>query len=171
MRALAGLFLALAGTAAASAGGVVCRLEPSVLDVHERPGALIARIEHPALAADPGATLDGVFIASVAGNRLPGPDEPGEGIDAAAPRRGPVEALAGGGDSRVVRFDRPCDGDPGTRDDGDAGDLLAMLLDVPDGTSVPVCLGGTLDGIPFACCDAVVVRNRGLRDRPGRRVP
>lgn len=169
MRALAGLLLALAGTAGASAAEVVCRLQPSVLDVHERAGALIARIEHPALAGGAGATLGGVFVSSVAGIDLPGPGEGGEGIDAAPPRRDPVPAA--GAASRVVRFDRPCDGDPVTRDDGDAGDVLAMILDLPDGTSVPVCLGGTLDGVPFTCCDTVVVRNRGLRDRRGRSGP
>ena len=56
-------------------------------------------------------------------------------------------------------------------EDGDAGDILAMLMDVPDGTSVPVCIAGRTGGASFQCCDTIEVRNRGLRDLPRGLIP
>jgi hypothetical protein len=71
----------------------------------------------------------------------------------------------------VVRFARPSDGNPSTRQDGDAGDLLAMLMDARDGAALEVCLAGTVGGQAFRCCDSVTVHNRGLRDLPRGRFP
>ena len=157
---------------------VVCAIEPHQLDVARRPGPLVARLEIYSAdgleARDASRIAAGVYVSSVAGTPLPPPDGRSEGIgeDTAARRiedRADVRghgAVPNGVPEMVVRFDRPSDGDPRTREDGDAGDILAMLTDVPDGASVDLCLAGQAGGEPFTCCAAVRVRNRGLRDRP-----
>ena len=157
--------------------GAICRLRPRVLDVRRHAGALIARIElfgPGGSALDPTIIEPGVHVSSVRGVELPGPDEAREGIDENPTARRFEDAVdvRGGGHipngarEAVIRFDLPCDGDPATRDDGDAGDVLAMLLDVPDGQAVEVCLAGRVGAKPFRCCDSLSIRNRGLRDLP-----
>ncbi len=155
-----------------------CRLQTKVVDVRVRPGALIARIE--LFSSDGHSPLDaakiepGIYIHSVAGTRLPEPSDEAEGIsEVRAERTVEDETDVRGDASRpngvpeaVVRFDRPSDGDPKTQEDGDAGDVLAMLTDVPDGRSADVCLAGKVAGSRFVCCDSLLVRNRGLRDLP-----
>ncbi len=157
---------------------VVCRLAPRVLDVSRRPGPLIARIE--VFTSDGLTVLDpmrigaGVRVASVGGTLVPAPSPDEEGIDEDPTARrleDKVDVRGGapfpnGIREVVLSFRRPVDGDPSTRGDGDAGDVLAMLLGVPDGQEAQVCLQGQLDGMSFQCCDTVQVRNRGLRDLP-----
>lgn len=178
------LALVLASSARASAAGggrdgvAVCRLQPRVLDVAAVAGPLLAHIElRPRAGRPPSAPEEidaGVYIASVAGIPLAPPGGGAEGIEE-DPAGRTVEDLidvAGGAEipngvsELVAWFARPSDGNPDTRRDGDAGDLLAMLMDLPDGTEAEVCLAGTAGGHPFRCCDSVTVRNRGLRDLP-----
>jgi hypothetical protein len=183
--ALMAVFLACVATGVAGQAGrpgppdVSCKLAPAVLDVSVPAGALVARIElHSPQAGGVQLSADrisaGVVIASVGPTRLPRPGGKLDGIEEHVQARR-VEDLVdtrlgtaspNGVPELVVRFDRPSDGDPATREDGDAGDLLAMLMDVPDGTSVPICLEGRIDDATFTCCDSVVVRNRGLRNLP-----
>lgn len=182
---LAAFFLFAPGTAPAlGAEGrpAQCHVEPRVLDVSRPAGPLILRIEmgdRGARAPGLETIVTGVHISSVAGQPLPGPGDGGEGIDERPGTRTAEDRWDAGGrvpvpngvPELVVRFDRPCDGDPTTRTDGDAGDVLAMLMDVPDGTAVPICFaGGTPEG-GFTCCDTVTVRNRGLRDLPRGLLP
>ena len=157
---------------------VVCRLAPRVLDVSRRPGPLIARIEvfssDGLTALDPMGIGAGVHVTSVGGTPVPAPSPHEEGIeedptarrlqDKADVRSG--APFPNGIREAVISFRHPVDGDPSTRGDGNAGDVLAMLLGVPDGQEAPVCLAGQLEGAWFQCCDTVQVRNRGLRDLP-----
>ncbi len=160
-----------------------CRLDPKTLDVGRVAGPLVARVELFSAdglgAIQPARLAPGVYVSSVAGMRLPGREEGSEGIDE-SPGARLVEDRAGvrggghlpnGVPEAVVRFVRPCDGKAETRDDGDASDVLAMLMDVPDGGTVEVCIAGRVDEVPFECCDAISVRNRGLRDRPHGLIP
>ena len=163
-----------------------CRISPAVLDVSRPAGPLIIRIELPpspgetAAQASPAESIEpGVYISSVDGVRLPAPSQAVEGIGERVAGRS-VEGRAdasrrtehsNGIPELVVRFDRPADGDPTTREDGDAGDLLAMLMGVPDGQTAEVCAAGRAAGASFECCDTVVVRNRGLRDLPRGLIP
>jgi hypothetical protein len=156
----------------------VCRIEPHVLDVATAAGPLTVRIELLPEAGRPPAPPDaldaGVYIASVAGMALPPPGTGAEALeeDPTGRRVEDLLDLAGGaavpnGTREIVlRFGRPSDGDPRTRQDGDAGDLLAMLMDLPDGAAAEVCLAGAANGRAFRCCDSIRVRNRGLRDLP-----
>jgi len=173
-----------AATPAAEGRAPACRIAPEVLDVGRPAGPLLVRIELPPAAANEGsgaspaspmeAIEPGLYIASVNGVRLPAPSAVAEGIGERVAGRsvelqpGTLSGAGppGGAPVLVVRFDRPADGNPATREDGDAGDILAMLLGVPDGAAAPVCMAGRIDGIPFECCDAIEVHNRGLRDLP-----
>jgi len=162
--------------------GAVCRVSPAVLDVSRSSGPLTARIELRTLSgegaklAPPAEAIDpGIYISSVDGVRLPVPSaitEEGIGERFAGRSVEPVSDAPpgtgnpGGSGALIVRFDRPSDGNPATHEDGDAGDILAMLMGVPDGTAAPVCIAGRAAGESFECCDTVVVRNRGLRDLP-----
>lgn len=159
--------------------GASCDISPAVLDVSLRPGPLTVRLELPQFSAGGVSPDAGIHIASVNGVRLPAPSPQREGIServaarAVEDRSDPGRGLMtpNGVPELIVRFDRPADGDPATLEDGDAGDLLAMLMDVPDGRSVPICIAGRANGTPFECCDTVEVRNRGLRDLPRALMP
>jgi len=159
----------------------VCRVTPAVLDVSRPPGPLTVRIELRSSSGErvkPAPRVEaiepGVHISSVNGVRLPAPSTATEGIGERIAGRSldpasgapPGEGDPGGNAALIVRFDRPSDGNPSTREDGDAGDILAMLMGVPDATVAPVCIAGRAAGESFECCDTVVVRNRGLRDLP-----
>lgn len=159
-------------------GGAVCHIQPRVLDVAAAAGPLIARVELRSRAgrapSAPETIEPGVYIASVDGIPLPPPGMGAEGIEE-DPAGRTVEdlldvaggtAIPNGVRELVVRFARPSDGNPDTRRDGDAGDILAMLTDLPDGTAVEVCIAGSVGGEALRCCDSVMVRNRGLRDLP-----
>ena len=174
----------LAPASEGDAGGVaVCRIQPRDLDVAIAPGPLIARIELRTAAgrppADPESVDPGVHIASVAGIPLPSPGSGTEGLEEDPAGRTLEDRLdLPGGAAHpngvrevVIRFARPSDGNPDTRHDGDAGDLLAMLMDLPDGAAVEVCLAGAVAGRAFQCCDSVTVHNRGLRDLPRGLLP
>jgi hypothetical protein len=162
---------------------VSCALTPRVLDVSRAPGPLTARLEFRSADGlsplDPHGLQGGVYITSVGGTVLPEPSAEAEGIgeDPAARR---VEDATdvwqhlrspNGLREAVVLFHRPSDGDPATPHDGNAGDVLAMLLGVPDGESAEICLAGRLGEAAFQCCDTVQVRNRGLRDLPRGLMP
>lgn len=173
-----------AAPAAVNARAPACRIAPKVLDVGRPAGPLLVRIELPpavgqeasaaSLASPVEAVEPGVYIASVNGIRLPAPSAAVEGIGERVAGRS-LEHQPGapsgsgppaGTPALVVRFDRPADGNAATREDGDAGDILAMLLGLPDGQAAPVCVAGRIDGVPFECCDAIELHNRGLRDLP-----
>jgi len=185
--ALAAFFFA-AGKASADgppAGSiaVACRLEPEVLDVGRPAGPLTARLEvfagNGLVGLDPRELSPGVYVSSVAGRPLAAPSSDTEGIEEDPTKRSFEDGqdargrspLPNGVPEAVVRFARPSDGDPRTARDGDAGDVLAMVMDVPDGTSVEVCLAGSFRGAAFACCDQLRVRNRGLRPVPRGLIP
>ena len=159
-------------------GGAVCRIQPRDLDVAVVAGPLLARIELRPRAgrppSEPEEVEPGVYIASVAGVSLPPPGGAADGLEE-DPGGRTVEdlldvaggaAIPNGVRELVVRFAHPSDGDPRTRQDGDAGDLLGLLLDRPAGTGGVVCLAGAVRGQAFHCCDSVTVHNRGLRDLP-----
>jgi hypothetical protein len=172
-----------AGTRSDEALRIGCSLRPSVLDVHETADVFVVRIEvFSANGLTPLAPEDvepGVYVSSVGGVSLPPADGSSEGIGEARDARSFEDAmdvaggtlLPNGVRELVVRFLRPCDGDPSTRDDGNAGDVLAMLMDRPDGQSVEVCIAGRHDGLTFECCNPVTVRNRGLREFPRGLLP
>ena len=155
-----------------------CRLQPRTLNVSRSPGPLVGRVEFFSAdgltAITPTDLAPGVYISSVAGMRLPAPGEQAEGIDESPAARlfEDREDVRGRGTipngvpEAVVHFTRPCDGKSGTRDDGNSGDVLAMLMDVPDGQTAEVCIAGRIAGTGFECCDAIRVINRGLRDLP-----
>jgi hypothetical protein len=69
-----------------------------------------------------------------------------------------VTAQGGAG----LKFNRSPDGDCRTLD-GDRQDLLAILADVPDDTEAPICVAGTVEGIPFESCTTATVKSRGNR--------
>lgn len=169
----------------APAGGVpsgavraFCFIETRLMDVTVNPGPLVARIE--VFSADGLHPLDvsriepGVHLTSVGDTPLPAPGGNQEGIGEARDARTREDKAdvrrrgsgANGVVELVVRFSRPSDGDPSTIEDGDGGDILAMLTDVPDGRSAAICLAGSLGEEQFACCDTVMIRNRGLRNLP-----
>lgn len=155
-----------------------CRLEPRVLDVGQRAGALVARIELFSADGlsflDPSGLEPGVHVRSVNGAVLPAPGGPAEGIGERRAARRVEDRLdvrglgqaPNGIPEAVVRFERASDGDPSTPEDGNADDIIAMLMDVPDGRQVEVCLAGRAAGFSFTCCDRLTVRNRGLRHLP-----
>jgi len=163
------------------AAAASCRIEPAVLDVGSHAGPLTVRLElpqpsgHPISFAALGAAIaPGVYVAAVNGVRLPAPSPGREGIGervasrTVEDRADPASCLMtpNGVPEMVVRFDRPADGSAVTREDGDAGDIIAMLMDVPDGRQVEICIAGRTGEGAFECCDAIEVRNRGLRDLP-----
>ena len=150
----------------------------------EDPSPLTARIE--IFSPDGVRPLDvsriapGIHLSSVGGTRLPAPDGRQEGIAESPDSRAREDKVdvrhrvAGANQATelVVRFTRPSDGDPATVGDGDGGDVLAMLTDVPDGKTAEICLAGSYGDEGFTCCDSVTIRNRGLRDLPpGLRPP
>jgi hypothetical protein len=155
-----------------------CRWELRTLDVTRSTRALIARIElfsaDGLSALDPAGLEPGVFITSVGRTPLPSPTPTVDGIGELRSARTIEDSfdVRGGGRvpngirEAVIRFTRPSDGDPVTPEDGNADDVAAMLSDVPDGQSVPVCLAGRFAGVEFTCCDRMTVRNRGFRDLP-----
>ncbi len=169
-----------AATPAGQAAAAACRIAPAVLDVSRPAGPLTVRIELRSFfgkktthCSTAEAIEPGVYVSSVNGLRLPAPSATDEGIGERVWEGRTVEDLAdpwrrldrpNGMSELVVRFDRPSDGNPATREDGDAGDVLAMLMGVPDGHSAPICVAGRAAGATFECCDMVEVRNRGLRD-------
>ena len=173
--------VALAGPAEPAESAPTCRISPAVLDVSHLAGPLTVRIELPAPAGTesmPQSAAEsiepGVYISSVNDVRLPAPSTNSEGIGERVAGRA-VEEVADpqarleqphSKSVLVVRFDRPSDGNPATCEDGDAGDILAMLMSVPDGQTAPVCVAGRAAGATFECCDTIKVRNRGLRDLP-----
>ena len=121
----------------------------------------------------------GVWVTSVGGTHLPPPDGESEGIRESLSARTYEDAVdvrsgilaPNGVQELVVRFVDPSDGNPTTREDGNAGDVLAMLMDAADGASAEVCIAGRIDGAAFQCCDAVTVRNQGLRELPRGLLP
>jgi hypothetical protein len=173
----------VAGTRSDEALRVSCNLRPSVLDVHESADVFVVRIElfstNGLTELAPEDVEPGVSVSSVGGVSLPPADGSSEGIGEARGGRSFEDTMDVGGRALlpngvrelVVRFVKPCDGDPATRDDGNAGDILAMLMDRPDGESVEVCIAGRHDSRTFECCDAVTVRNRGLRGLPRGLLP
>jgi hypothetical protein len=166
--------VALAGPPEPAESAAACRITPAVLDVSRPAGPLTVRIELTAPPSPAEAIEPGVYISSVNGVRLPAPSATAEGIGERVTGRAVEEVLdpparlerPNGRSALVVRFDRPSDGNPTTREDGDAGDILAMLMSVPDGQTAPICVAGRVSGAIFECCDMVEVRNRGLRDLP-----
>lgn len=169
--------LAAGGSPAATARAF-CFIEPREMDVRVNPGALVVRIElfspdglRPLSTA---GISPGVYLASVGGTRLPVPGGGLEGIAEARGARSHEDRMdvrkrgpgANQAPELVIRFTQPSDGDPSTPEDGDAGDVLAMLTDVPDGRKAEICLAGSVGEAQFSCCDTVTIRNRGLRDLP-----
>ena len=167
-----------AGESPAATARPFCLIEPRVMDVRVNPGALVVRIElfSPDGLRPLNATgiSPGIYLTSVGGTRLPVPGGGLEGIAEArgarshedrtdVRRRGPGANQA---PELVIRFNQPSDGDPVTAEDGDGGDVLAMLTDVPDGRTAEICLAGLVGDAQFSCCDTVTIRNRGLRDLP-----
>lgn len=155
-----------------------CSIQPRLLDVRTAAQALVVRIElfsSDGLTALPSEQVEpGVWISSVTGVPLPPPDGHSEGIGESLAARSYEDLMDVRGGIRVpnglpelvARFVEPSDGDPATKDDGNAGDVLAMLMGMPDGESAEVCIAGRLNGSFFQCCDSITVRNRGLRDIP-----
>lgn len=167
-----------AGGAPAGPPQAFCLIEPGVMDVRINPGALIVRVElfspDGLRPLDAAGISPGVHLTSVGGTRLPVPGSGAEGIGETrgarrsedrtdVRRRRPVANQV---PELVIRFQQPGDGDPATAEDGDAGDVLAMLTDVPDGRTAEICLAGSVGDAQFNCCDTVTIRNRGLRDLP-----
>jgi hypothetical protein len=178
------LATALAPTSVARADGIAaCRIEPRVLDVAAAAGPLIVHLELRSAAGRPPVAPEaiepGVYIASVAGVTLPAPGTGQEALEEDPAGRHVEDlldapggaALPNGTRELVLRFSRPSDGNPETRHDGDAGDVLAMLMDLPDGAAAEICVGGAAGSRAFQCCDSVTVRNRGLRDLPRGLLP
>ncbi len=170
-----------AGAPAEPAEGIeaVCHVTPGVLDVGRPAGPLAVRIEMLSPPGDgpapsPEEIRPGVHVSSVAGVRVPAPSSEVEGIDEHAAARTIEDRadlrrrtpLPNGIPELIVRFEYPSDGDPATRGDGDAGDILAMLMGVPDGQAAEVCFAFQAAGTPFECCDTIIVHNRGLRNLP-----
>jgi len=155
-----------------------CSIRPGVLDAQVAAGTLIVRIElfspDGLTSLPPEGVEPGIRVSSVAGVPLPEPGGDSEGIgesfgartyEDVMDLRGGVH-LPNGIRELVARFVDPSDGDPATTEDGNAGDVLAMLMDVPDGEAAEVCIAGSFEGSPFQCCESVTIRNRGLRDLP-----
>jgi hypothetical protein len=71
--------------------------------------------------------------------------------------------VTGNGTARL-RFTTPADGNCQTLD-GDRQDVIALLLDVPDGETATICIQAAYPGAqsPVACCGQVRVNNRGVR--------
>jgi hypothetical protein len=178
----AGLLFSVASADGSEPGGgsqASCSIRPRVLDTQIAAESLIVRIE--LFSSDgltplpPEGVEPGIRVSSVAGVPLPEPDGRSEGIgesfgtrtyEDVMDLRGGVH-VPNGLPELVARFVDPSDGDPTTTEDGNAGDVLAMLMDVPDGETVEVCIAGRFEGSPFRCCDSITIRNRGLRDLPG----
>lgn len=182
--ALAAAGALVAGSALAAGGApagppqAFCLIEPGVMDVRVNPGALVVRVElfspDGLRPLDAAGISPGVHLTSVGGTRLP---VPGSGAEGIAETRGARRSedmtdvrrrrpVANQVPELVIRFQQPGDGDPATAEDGDAGDVLAMLTDVPDGRTAEICLAGSVGDAQLSCCDTVTIRNRGLRDLP-----
>jgi len=170
---------ALAADGAPGAGPrAFCFIEPREMDVRVNPGALVVRIElfspDGLRPLNTAGISPGVYLASVGGTRLPVPGGGLEGIAEARGARSHEDRMdvrkrgpgANQAPELILRFNQPSDGDPATMEDGNAGDVLAMLTDVPDGRSAEICLAGQVGDTQFSCCDTVIIRNRGLRDLP-----
>jgi len=69
-----------------------------------------------------------------------------------------------GNGSAKLRFTTPSDGNCQT-EDGDRQDIIALLLDVPDGATATICYEALYPGAlaPVSCCAPVRVNNRGVR--------
>jgi hypothetical protein len=75
-----------------------------------------------------------------------------------------IDRSVTGTGSATLRFNRPSDGQCETMD-GNRQDLIALILDIPDGETATVCYRGTYPGMagPFECCGEVSVTNHGNR--------
>jgi hypothetical protein len=71
--------------------------------------------------------------------------------------------LTGNGGAKF-RFTTPSDGNCET-EDGDRQDIIALLLDVPDGETATICYEALYPGAPApaSCCAPVRVNNQGVR--------
>ena len=69
-----------------------------------------------------------------------------------------------GSGTATLRFNTPSDGQCETRD-GNRQDLIALLLDVPDGETASICYTSSYPGFfrPFECCAAAAITNHGNR--------
>jgi hypothetical protein len=61
-----------------------------------------------------------------------------------------------------LKFDAEADGSCQTRD-GSRQEVFALLSDVLDGSTLPICFDSTIDGVAFQCCATVKVTNSGNR--------
>jgi hypothetical protein len=69
-----------------------------------------------------------------------------------------------GGGTATLRFNIPADGSCQTMD-GNRQDLIALMLDIPNGQTATVCYAGILTVLsePFECCSTTSVTNHGNR--------
>jgi len=66
------------------------------------------------------------------------------------------------GNDLDIKFNGEADGDCRTLD-GSRQEVFALLADVVDGASAPICFSSTVNGVVFECCADVRVTNHGNR--------
>ena len=136
------------------------RIEPTSFDTRGAAPSFEVILEADRGAGHPmsaGGIDPGLRVSRVGGRRLPGARQGADGIIETPVPDARVRGLA--------IFQAPSDGDPATPD-GNAQDLLALMLEQPDAAMVEVCFAGTAEGSSFEACTRVRLTNRGLRDRP-----
>lgn len=149
---------------------VTCSVSPSTMNIRAQGTPFEVSLFSLTNICDPTSpvSLDPALMTpgyiSLAGNvALPNPFD--QVCDGSTGERGIVEntidRVVAGNDVNV-KFNVEADGECSTLD-GSRQDLLAVLSDVVDNTTVPVCLTSTIGGAQFTCCSDVRVRNRGNR--------
>jgi hypothetical protein len=149
----------------------VCTISPTNLNVHATSSSFQIGVSSLTDVCDPSAPvaldvsrMTAAYISRAGGRVLPDPaslacPDPDFG------ELGIVENLSDRqltGNDLNLKFNRGSDGDCRTAD-GDRQDLFALLSDVLNGETVPVCIGSTIDGVAFECCTSAKVTNTGNR--------
>lgn len=152
----------------------ICDLAQSNFNVTSESKAFKFRISSLADTCDPGnptaldpAQIGTAWISRVGAHALPDPatlqcPDPFSGY---LGETGIVENVAerkNTGNGIDLRFTAESDGDCRTLD-GSRQEVFALLADVVDGSTVPICFSSTINGVVFECCDDVNVTNQGNR--------
>jgi hypothetical protein len=151
-----------------------CEVSPSSLNLQSRGNSLSIRVT--LIDSISGSSIDPGLMTPVFISRL---SSPGTGdIVLPIPRAEPgcdeftddgiwesfEDRTVTGGGVATLRFNMPSDGQCETMD-GNRQDIIALMLDIPDGEVASLCITSTYPNAPdsFECCGIVSITNHGNR--------